>query len=369
MRRGATVADAAFALLRVARGEASGLSIDTTVFDRLDWHRLVSFTTSHCILQALARPLATVRAAGVPVPEDLLAFAEDFEAANIARNTFLLTETAAIIDTLNKGGLIPVVLKGVAFLVDDPAARAWRFMRDVDLLVPASDLGAAVERLERLGFARATDDYDPEHEAHFPPLVSPCRTYSVELHTRLFGRGAHGIDVERLAARARPMSLGAATIAMPHLDDRIAHLLAHAQLHNRGHVARRLVLKDVLDLAMLPEGAVRAFATHRDDYFTTVVERGATSALIDASRRCLGQPACHAASAPPAWARAAIERLRWPRWRHLAALPGDVLRLEALRWRDEAGHRDHRLRQLRSSARLGDAARTALFKHRQRLWS
>ena len=346
-------------------------------FDRgplegIDWHGFVAFTSAHFVLQAMAGPLTEAAKSGADVPDDLLLFVDEMQAANGRRNVRLGRALEDIAGRLNALGIVPVALKGAAFLLEDGSAdAAWRFMSDVDLLVPPERLADCVSAIEAMGFRTATADYDPANDAHFPPLISPCRQFSVELHTRLFGRDDFGIDPRRLEAESSHVRHGSACIRVPALGDRIAHLVAHAQLHNRNHAGKRLVLKDVLDLAMMPREAVIRFeCADAARVFAEPRHRTAALALLAAWRRCLGIEA-GVARLPSAerWAAHAIDRLGWPPWRSTACLPWDVLGLELHRLMRERGHFGRRMAQLGQPQKLIGNGQAWAFKQRQRLWS
>ena len=104
------------------------------------------------------------------------------------------------------------------------------------------------------------------HSHHASPLISPCGQFSVEVHTRLSGQG--GPTPEAMRARAYLVAHG---LRVPSPTDRLAHTIAHAQLHNRQAVTRRLVLKDILDIQVLGAGLTiharlldRLFASPRE---------------------------------------------------------------------------------------------------------
>lgn len=186
-------------------------------------------------------------------------------AARNARHQSVLFEIGAALSPL---GEPPVVLKGGAFLVDggDGPSAPWRFMSDLDLLVEEGDCEAAATRIEGLGFFSSKGSGAEVQSHHAPPLISPCGQFSVEVHTRLSGQG--GPTLEAMRARAYLVAHG---LRVPSSTDRLTHTIAHAQLHNRQAVNRRLVLKDILDIQVLGAGLTiharlldRLFASPRE---------------------------------------------------------------------------------------------------------
>ncbi|MBU1212430.1 MAG: nucleotidyltransferase family protein [Alphaproteobacteria bacterium] len=340
-------------------------------FRAVSWHRLVAFASAHFVLQAIAAPLNR-SASAVALPGDVQDFLAAFHEANVERNVRLLHALYDIANALNAKGVVPCALKGAAILLtaDDASPASWRFMSDLDLLVPQEDLATCVETMYRLGFVTADDTYDPLTEAHFPPLISPCRTFSVELHTRLFGLDDFGLCEKSLMAGATLRTHRGAELLVPTLSHRIAHLLIHAQLHNCNHAIERIVLKDVLDLIMLQGRSSMPFdGSQVVSRFRDPAHREAVMALLEAWRKITGAPRVTPASpTAEAWAARAIARLYWPRWRTLVSVPGDVLRMESHRARTEMGHVRRRLKLLTDPARVRDVTSRWAVKQRQRLW-
>lgn len=357
--------------LSVLRG-LSGGDTNALSLEGVSWDRLVAFSSSHFVLQALADPLEACKS-GIAAAAQGWNFLAAIQEANAERNATLLRSVCEITHALGDIGVVACALKGAAFLVtaDAPSAPApWRFMSDIDLLVPEERLAASVAVLGKLGFAPAHLDYDPAVEAHFPPLVSPCGTFSVELHTRLFGLNDFGLAPLDVLAGASPVRINQAEILVPALSHRIAHVLIHAQLHNRNHAVHRIVLKDVLDLIMLDRQA-----------FPPVDWQALLSSLGGADRReaamallavwqRLGGATLDADISPAArvWAEVALTRLQWPRWRTKLSLPVDALRLEAYRLRCEKGHLGRRLRLLTDPVRAREVYASWSGKQRQRVW-
>ncbi len=330
---------------------------------------MIAFASAHFVLAALAEPL---RRAGSVVPGDAVEFLDQIEAANIERNAGLREFAIRTAARFNEIGVEPVALKGAAFLFSrmaDQSNAPWRFMQDVDLLVPEARLAACVEVLRAQGFVASKATYDPHEEAHYPPLVSPCQTFSVELHTRLFGLNDYELPSSEIVSEARPAAGTDARLLVPSARHRLMHILAHAQLHNRNYVRRRLVLKDLLDISMLDRESALSPAQSAGSDFSAQRAREATSALLAAWQIALhSQSNGPDGSAAGCWAHHAIERLSWPQWRKRLSMPADHLRLEIARLRTEPGHLTRRVRTLASRDRLRHTASNWLSKQRQYHW-
>ncbi len=340
-------------------------SFDSAV---VDWHDVVSFASSHLVLAMLGRPGFVAK---IAMPDEVAEFLGDVHAANRARNEMLKAQLVQIGDDFGRNSIDLIALKGGAFLADDTAcdeAAACRFMSDLDVLVRPQELAGAVERLEGLGFQARSTDYDPEHHAHYPPLVSRCGLFSVEVHTRLFDRDDFGIDVDVLWREAKVASGG---ILVPAPRHRVAHALMHAQLHNRQHAARRIVLRDIADLGCLAR-IVEIDRDLVDDLFVEPLQRRAAGALVAAWQSLTGGAAEGGASFDQdarLWARCAIDRLGWTRAQSIACLPIDMLAMEHYRWANEPGHGRRRVSDLTHPIRLARNLQVWSLKQRQRLWA
>jgi hypothetical protein len=307
------------------------------------------------------------------VPEDVREFLQSCEAANADRNVMLRSALVSIAEGLSAIGIEPVALKGAAFLATAETAAApapWRFMQDLDLLVPEDRLDDAVKELRRLGFVAGTPDYDPSLEAHYPPLIAPCGTYSVELHTRLFALDDYSLAPADVRAQSIP-AVTSPRIRVPASHHRLMHILAHTQMHNRNFARGRLVLKDVLDLAKLrkSDGGPLELSS-APALFSDPESRLASAAVIAAYRRVIAERLAADPGRDPAdrWARHALARLSWPRWRKRLYGPADHILLELHRFRAEPGHLRRRARLLTDRRRLAYAASGWCAKQRQYQW-
>lgn len=364
--------DAVFALLRHGAGDKTSSCIDDLDWSAVEWDRVVAFASAHLVLPALAGP-AVALAELHDIPDDFVSFAVSMRDANRARNLRMLEALTEAAHSLNGIGIAPAVLKGGAFLAEHgDEAASQRFMSDLDILVPEDKLAPCVAALAELGYNAATDVYDPARDAHYPPLISPCGEFTVEVHTRIFGLGDFGLPAEAVLRDAQPAAGFAGGLLVPSLVHRMVHVLAHSQLHNRNHMKYRLVLKDFLDIAAL---SARSGATSFDwdaveAQFTNPADRGKAMALATAWQ--LEMAPDQLTDGPPAsqltWAERALGRLRRTPTRARLDAVIDTIRVEVLRMSDEAGHVSHRLAQLRSPRLLAAAASSYRHKLRQRLW-
>ncbi|MCH9809037.1 MAG: nucleotidyltransferase family protein [Alphaproteobacteria bacterium] len=366
--------DLALALLRYRHQPSQAVAERAnhhTHLSGLDWQHLIAFTSSHFVLPAIARPLARLYPGSRKRPE-AVNFVLDMRDQNACRNRQLKASLLDISAQLNTVAITPVALKGAAFLLDDPESVApWRFMGDIDLLVHEHELEQSVAAVEKLGFTRSQEDYDPETQAHFPPLISPCETYSIELHTRLFGLDDYDISVGGLRAQSTPAPSSPAAINLPSRQHRIAHALAHAQLHNRNFVSRRLVLKDLVDLSQLTAGdCQQACLLAAMSLFRKASTAVAVNALVATwSSLTHADPPHPVTAAEQKWQQSSQARLYWSKSRALFNLPLDLARLELFRTQTERGHVRRRAAQATSPSAFRSAAQNFSHKQTTRFWN
>ena len=215
----------------------------------LDWDEMVAFASAQLVLPGLHPALS---AAGPIVPQDAAQFLSGVHASNAARNTAMRASLIRIGTALNSYGIVPVVLKGAGLLaLNEGPATAWRFLSDLDLLVPGDRLADAVEAVRELGFAAQDLGYDAVRDAHYPALTAPGGRFALELHTRVFADRALPLLETRLPADSMLVNVGGARMRVPALPDRLAHLIAHAQIHHAHYGAGRLLLRGFLEMSML----------------------------------------------------------------------------------------------------------------------
>jgi hypothetical protein len=218
---------------------------------RLDWRRVIEAAAEHYVLPLLWCRLAErdLVAAVPPLVAELLA---DLHARNVARNERLRLQLIEI---------------GAAVLVAPAATRDARMLLDIDVLVPAAALDAAVAALHAIGYRPLAAAHGTGF--HHPPLHKPGTLATVELHTAL-GEQTHILAAADAIAHATPVLPG---LIAPSPTHRLVHNVFHAAGQNHGGALAVGGLKDLCD-------------------FITIA--GADAGAIDwaeVRRRYAGQPA------------------------------------------------------------------------------
>jgi hypothetical protein len=250
------------------------------------WPRLVGLSAAHVMTPALAAAVADPIVAG-GLPDDLRAFLEAIHDAATLRNQRLRAQLVHVATVLNEVSVVPVALKGAIRLVDGLWPDiALRFMHDLDLLVPADELARGQQRLVAEGW-RVIGTLE-EGDGHHVVLAHPEAEARVELH-RIPLTAPHEalLPATRMLARARPLLLGDATVAVPALDDQLVHLVAHGMVQHAFLYNGRFVLRDLVEQALLVRLAEPQVLTRARARFTAAGLSRAWDVSMALGARCL----------------------------------------------------------------------------------
>jgi hypothetical protein len=321
------------------------------------WEEVTAAASAGLVLPALASG-ARALPGGVEAFGEAGGFLAAMEAANAARNERLMQRLCQAAAALDAAGIPTVALKGAVFALQDPARAPWRFLGDLDLLVPADGIGDAVAALTALSYDRGDVPDLGDELHHHPPLLHADGEAVVELHTRLFPSAGNALLLpERLLQMAEPAS-GFPGVAVPPAGDRMVHLIAHAQIANRRFARRTLSLRDALDFAVLMRKAEIDLAAVLARFDAGGCGAAAAGFML-AANRILGEPFALPSStrSDALWAEAAIASL---------AAPGGLARRLAWQWLVEgAGRLLNREGRRRAWAGLRDPARRRHFLQRR----
>lgn len=190
---------------------------------------------------------------GPLLPEDFRVYLEFMHAENSSRNETLRLQLAEAAACLNEVGIQPVLLKGAIRLVDglypDPG---WRFMRDLDLLIPRDRLPDAVARLSLLGygFQENVAEWSTQHK-HLPPLRRDGDAAVIEIHSEPLS-SRHGLcTAEGVQARSTLVDLDGTQVRIPDIVDQVAQLIGHDHFDGYLSRSRMFLLRSVFETALL----------------------------------------------------------------------------------------------------------------------
>jgi hypothetical protein len=117
----------------------------------MDWALFAALVVRHRVFGLVEHAL---RSAGVTIPEPQRAALCDRAQRTSWSELIMAGELRAIQDDLRVGGVQPTILKGLALSIKAYGRLGLRYNRDIDLLVPWSDVKTACASLERRGYER-----------------------------------------------------------------------------------------------------------------------------------------------------------------------------------------------------------------------
>jgi hypothetical protein len=214
----------------------------------LEWDRLLELSAWHgvegLVHAALART-SNGSAGGIAPAESLEMLGAAAAAASI-RTSFLLIQRDRVCAALAADGIPVMLLKGAALHEMVYTSVASRSMGDLDLLVPESAVGAAIDTVSAIGFQSDAAQMNrwPVTHRHAPRLISNDAAAVVELHRHILNDpGIASIDP--MWQRARPGRGGPWLTPSP--TDMAVHLAVHFTEDRAFH--SRFALRQLADLA------------------------------------------------------------------------------------------------------------------------
>lgn len=234
------------------RGESLDTASATTLADpSTDLVAFARLAGRHLVTPMLAASIADPELRQ-RLPEDFSLYLEFVHAENNRRNDALRCQLGQAAACLNEIDIEPLLLKGAVRLVDglypDPG---WRFMHDLDLLVPRDRLSEAVACLASLGYRFREDAATwPPHHKHLPPLSCAGATAVVEIHSDLLDL-REILPAEHVLARSRLFDLDGAQVRVPDSADQLGHLLGHDRFDGNLHRSALFLLRSVFETALL----------------------------------------------------------------------------------------------------------------------
>jgi hypothetical protein len=284
----------------------TGAAPDALFRPAFGWEELIRVSGDHLMTPALACSLR-----GHPdLPSDVRDYFDAILTMNRARNAQIRRAIMGLAPALNALDVRPVLLKGAAMLIGgihrDPAIRA---LGDVDMLVPEARLAACVEACAAIGYNPL-----PGHATahHATPQLNRETGCEIELHREPVMRHLRAmLPAATMLARAHPLPLEGAVIALPCPTDMAVHAILHSELADQYAALRRLSFRTLTDLAALQtsgdppdwaevgdrltrHGHRRTWETMRSQLATLLdihVGKGPIAALPDAYRRKAVDPA------------------------------------------------------------------------------
>lgn len=148
------------------------------------WRTVLYLSNIHLVTPALW-PIFNRAGVTADIPLEVRRYLRTNHELNVARNRRLGEQLDEAIVALNQNDIVPTLLKGAAYLkAEIHSDIGVRFMSDLDILVPAAQLGRAESTLRELGYRTARNHtaaaYRNHH--HLQPLSREGTEAAIEIH-------------------------------------------------------------------------------------------------------------------------------------------------------------------------------------------
>jgi hypothetical protein len=190
---------------------------------------------------------------GTKLPPDVAERLREYFRVNTLRNLRFRQECTEAVEVLNGIGVVPLLLKGGASLVDGSAqALGERFMNDVDIGVPAESIDVTVKALGAIGYRPW--ESEPGVHPFEVSLVKRGAPGAIDVHIELGVR-----PIPSLLSMADAWSagtvvsigIGGARIMSP--THQVLHNVLHSIVQDMDHLAGTMPLRQLVTLARLEQ--------------------------------------------------------------------------------------------------------------------
>jgi Uncharacterised nucleotidyltransferase len=214
-----------------------------------EWDDLVALADEMNVLPTL---WGAIREKGLTPPPETGSLLRQEHKSNTVRNLAFAHTLRRSIEALNAVGINPLLFKGGLSLIDGSVTdRGWRWMSDLDMVVPADRLFDAVDCLHGIGFRTLRPAYDAPHELVVAHREMPG---PIELHIELGGeRLASVLPIAEVFAQSITVEVGDSKALGPSPTHQVLQCILHSSLQNHNHAVGGLPLRQLLTLADLLE--------------------------------------------------------------------------------------------------------------------
>jgi hypothetical protein len=196
----------------------------------VSWPDLVRHASGELLLPSLAEQIRFQGLAG-SIPDEVLQCLAGAEALNAERNRLFIGEAVNAGKLLNRIGIQPVALKGLAYLIAGVYPNLGsRYLADIDFLVPAAELSRAVAQLRDHGYRENESDLLSSLRHHHPGVGRPGLP-QIEIHNRVgLGVCDRLLPASAILKGAKLFTLDGARFLIPSPTHLVSHLILHSQL-------------------------------------------------------------------------------------------------------------------------------------------
>ena len=208
-----------------------------------DWDAVLALANRTLVTPALASALAD----NDQVPADVREFIAAIASRTLHRNVAMRRQLSECCTALSICGVVPILIKGAAFMISAPVASSARLSTDIDLVLPASRKAAAIEALIAIGFEQAASSIAPDAGLN---LQRSSDVGGLDMHYRL--RSFHPQrEYDELMPFCEPALVDGVAVLLPSRELQLAVLIAHDQMQERDYWRGLIDLRHLLDLRTL----------------------------------------------------------------------------------------------------------------------
>jgi hypothetical protein len=239
-------------ILSGARLKANSESLKDAAFRVSRWDSVLEEGRSHHLTPMIARSLDE---ASLETPVSV-SMREDWHRSR-AVNALRLLEANEVLGALVRGGLSPVVLKGMAVLESVYMDIGLRAFCDIDVLVAPPELKRAEQIVRELSFQQEQSPHEQswylENYYQLPRFYRPHKALLVELHWDL-GRRPYPfvLNLPAMIERSRPANVAGIGVRVFDAPDQLLHLIMHLSWGNGfdGHVRGLVDIAELIGLGI-----------------------------------------------------------------------------------------------------------------------
>lgn len=250
-----------------------------------DWAGVIALANKTlCVPTAAARLMQSGTFS--TLPSDVGTFLAEVHRRNEDRNRRLLIQLDEAAAALNAISVLPVALKGTAWLAGAKAEHHGdRLLADLDLMVPPDRFFAVAEQLETIGYRPEV----PLERPDIPAVLSRTQdAATIDLHCDYGGAAALFYGYGDLARDAAKVDLSGGIVGVPSPVACIAVLLLHDQLKGRDYLRGRIDLRHLLDIQHFAKACSDEDWDELERLFARPYARNAMRTQLLTARRLLG---------------------------------------------------------------------------------
>lgn len=244
--------DPHYRFLGACLGGSGATAAQHTRNPRWSWDELVRVAANEMVLSSL-QDCIEEHGIALEWPAEVATLFETVRQLNCDRNKHILSDVQAIAGTLNRAGVEPVVLKGVAHLLAGVyPGPSTRFLADFDLLLAESDFSATIQALRREGYScQEPNPIETMVGNAYPPLWRES-SVEIDLH-RSLGIGVCGsfLPSSEVLRDSVVHRFGDVSVRLPSPEHLITHHIMHSQMHDRYHERIWPSLRTMYDFKLL----------------------------------------------------------------------------------------------------------------------